>query len=40
MKIISFGDSFTFGSGLDDSKDQLNVSKYAYPQQLANMLDV
>ena len=39
MKIISFGDSFTFGSGLDGSKNQVNVSEYAYPQQLANMLD-
>ena len=39
MKLLTVGDSFTFGEELSDVKDNLTPSKFAWPELLANQLD-
>lgn len=39
MKLLTVGDSFTFGEELSDVTDNITSSKFAWPEILANKLD-
>ena len=38
MKLLTVGDSFTFGEELPDVTDNVTPSKFAWPELLANQL--